>query len=231
MRLCLGLSRLLRRKSPGFQVFYFEGAVLVADDFEWHYNLFLEYMELPVLKIATPPLFDGPAVPYYGAPFVKKFVSPGLLPNKKQISPAGQAILAAAYPDVAPPVEPEQPPVDFTVLPERTLTDDEVFEMMKACPEFEYLPKPATWFKKYGLEPVKPRNFKEYLDDDAYFQSRAKVISEKVIIKGPQPGGVRPVPPPEVIPVEITQRPVEPSEVWGVEEQNKLEVEPALESS
>jgi len=186
-------------------------------------------MDLPVLKFATPPLFEGPAKPYYGAappPLVRNYVSPGLLPNKKQMSAAGHAILAAAYPDVAPPVEPEQPPIDFTVLPERTLTDDEVFEMMKACPEFEYLPKPATWFKKYGLEPVKPRNFKEYLDDDAYFQARAKSISEKVIIKGPQPGGVRPVPPPEVIPVEITQRPVEPSEAWGVEEQSKVESAP-----
>ena len=168
-------------------------------------------MELPVLKIkvAKP---ENTFISYLGA-----------LANKKQMSAEGHAILAAAYPDVAPPVEPEQPPVDFTVLPERTLTDDEVFEMMKACPEFEYLPKPATWFKKYGLEPVKPRNFKEYLDDDAYFEARAKYISEKVIFKGPQPGGVRPVPPPEVIPVEITSRPVEPSECWGFEEQSKVE--------
>jgi hypothetical protein len=150
----------------------------------------------------------------------------GALANKKQMSPDGQAVLASIYPDVAPPVEPGQPPVDFTVLPERTLTDDEVFEMMKASPEFEFLPKPATWYKKYGLEPIKPRNFKEYLDDDAYFEARAKYISEKVIFRGPQPGGVRPVPPPEVIPVEITQRPVAPSEVWGLEEQSKVESAP-----
>jgi hypothetical protein len=141
----------------------------------------------------------------------------GALENKKHMSPAGMAVMAATYPDVSPPVEPEQPPIDFTVLPERTMTDDEVFEMMKASPEFEFLPKPATWFKKYNLEPVKPRNFKDYLDDDAYFEARAKTISEKVIIKGPQPGGVRPVPPPEEIPVEITSRPVDPSEAWGYE--------------
>lgn len=209
MRLCLGLSRLLRRESPGFQVFHFEGAVPVADDFERHYNLFLEYMDLPVLKIATPPLFEGPALPYHGD---GQF--------RKQMSEEGRAILAAAYPDVAPPVEPEQPPLS-TRFRERILTDDELFAMMKESPEFDFLPKPATWYKKYGLEPVKPRNFKEYLDDDAYFESRAKYVSEKVIFKGPQPGGVRPVPPPEVIPVEITQRPVAPSECWGVEEENK----------
>lgn len=208
MRLCLGLSRLLRRKSPGFQVFHFEGAVLVADDFEWHYNLFLEYMESP--RLTT--LHETPTISLNYMESVK---------NKKLMSPEGQAIMAAIYPDVAPPVEPEQPPIDFTVLPERTLTDDEVFAMMKASPEFEFLPKPATWYKRYGLEPVKPRNFKEYLDDDAYFDARSKVISEKVIFKGPQPGGVRPVPPPEVIPVEIIQRPVDPAESWGVEEDNK----------
>ena len=50
--------------------------------------------------------------------------------DKQKITQEHMAVLAKAYPDVAPPVEPEQPPVDLTVLPERTLTDDEVFEMM-----------------------------------------------------------------------------------------------------
>ena len=141
----------------------------------------------------------------------------GHVARKKQMTQAQKELMAKTYPDVAPPEEPEQLPVDLTVMPEPTMTDDEIFQMMKACPEFEYLPKPATWFKKYGLEPIKPRNFKEYLEDDAYFNARAKVVTEKVIIKGPQPGGVRPVPAPEVIPVEITSRPVDPSETWGVE--------------
>ena len=147
-----------------------------------------------------------------------KFISYlGFAAGAKQMTQAQKELMAKTYPDVAPPEEPEQPPVDLTVMPEPTMTDDEIFQMMKASPEFEFFPKPATWFKKYGLEPIKPRNFKEYLEDDAYFKARAQVVTEKVIIKGPQPGGVRPVPPPEVIPVEITSRPVDPSESWGVE--------------
>ena len=151
--------------------------------------------------------------------------------DKQKMTQEHMAVLEKAYPNVAPPVEPEQPPVDLTVLPERTLTDDEVFEMMKACPEFEYLPKPATWFKKYGLEPIKARNFKEFIEDDAYFGARAKVITEKVIFKGPQPGGVRFVPPPEVIPMEIISRPVDPSECWGVEEEKNEMLKPTTQNA
>lgn len=99
---------------------------------------------------------------------------------------------------------------DFTVMPEEPMTDEQIFEMMKASPEFEHLPKPASWFKRFGLEPVKARNFKEYLEDDAYMEARGKVITEKVIYNEPQPGGVRPVLPPEIIPMEIISRPLQP---------------------
>ena len=90
------------------------------------------------------------------------------------------------------------------------MTDDELFEMMKSHPEFEHLPKPATWYKKYNLAPVKARNFKEYLDDNAYMEARGKIVTEKTIYTEPQPGGVRDVPPPEVIPMEIISRPLQP---------------------
>lgn len=90
------------------------------------------------------------------------------------------------------------------------MTDEQLFEMMKSHPEFENLPKPATWFKKFNLPPVKARNFKEYLIDDAYMEARGKIVTEKAIYSGPQPGGVRPVPPPEIIPMEIISRPLQP---------------------
>jgi hypothetical protein len=105
------------------------------------------------------------------------------------------------------------------------LTEDEMFEMMKNDPEFAYLPKPARWYKKYNLEPIKARDFKTYLEDDAWAEARAKIISEKIIIKDPQPGGVRPVPPPEEIPVTITSRVIMPEEVWGLKEAQQVEQE------
>jgi hypothetical protein len=103
------------------------------------------------------------------------------------------------------------------------LTDDQLFEMMKNHPEFEHFPKPASWFKKYNLEPVKARNFKEFIDDKAWEKSREKFVSEREIRRDPVPGGVRPVLPSEEIPVEIISRPIEPSEVWGLVEQQEKE--------
>ena len=101
------------------------------------------------------------------------------------------------------------------------LSDDELFEMMKRHPEFDNLPKPASWFKKYNLEPIAARNFKEFIDDRAWEKSREKVVNEREIRKEPAPGGVRPVLPSEEIPVEIISRPIESSEVWGLAEQMK----------
>ena len=102
------------------------------------------------------------------------------------------------------------------------LSDEELFAMMKECPEFAHLPMPATWFKKFGLEPIKARNFKEYLEDNAWEKARGKHVDEKEIRKEPAPGGIRPVFPAEEIPMTITSRVIDPSEVWG------LETKPAL---
>ena len=120
---------------------------------------------------------------------------------------------------------------DITVLPEKPLTDEELFEMMKNHPEFEFLPKPASWFKKFNLPPVAARNFKEFIDDRAWEKAREMPVDSKEIRKDPAPGGVRPVLPSEVIPVEIISRPIKPDEVWGLAEQQKLEAKPASEIS
>jgi hypothetical protein len=98
------------------------------------------------------------------------------------------------------------------------MTDEELLKMMKESPEFKNLPLPASWFKKFNLEPVKARNFKEFLDDDAWLKTRGMYVDEKEIRKDPAPGGVRPVFPLEEIPVTITSRVIEPTEVWGVED-------------
>lgn len=95
-------------------------------------------------------------------------------------------------------------------MSQESLTDEQLFEIMKSHPEFENLPKPASWFKKFNLPPVKARNFKEYLEDDAFMEAKNKVVNEKMIYNEPQPGGVRPVPDPEVIPMEIISRPLQP---------------------
>ena len=99
---------------------------------------------------------------------------------------------------------------------EKTMTDEELFEMMKTHPEFKNLPLPASWFKKFNLEPVKARNFKEFIESNAYFVTRGMHVDESEIRKDPAPGGVRPVAPPEEIPMTITSRNIEPTEIWGI---------------
>jgi len=106
-------------------------------------------------------------------------------------------------------------------MPERTLTDEELYEMMKNHPEFECLPKPASWFKKFNLQPVAARNFKEFIDDKAWERAREMSVDQVEIRKDPVPGGVRPVLPSEEIPMEIISRPIKPDEVWGLTEQEE----------
>jgi hypothetical protein len=106
-------------------------------------------------------------------------------------------------------------------MPERTLTDEELFDMMKSHPEFECLPKPASWFKKFNLQPVAARNFKEFIDDRAWEKAREMSVDQVEIRKEPVPGGVRPVLPSEEIPVEIISRPITADEVWGLAEEQK----------
>jgi hypothetical protein len=110
---------------------------------------------------------------------------------------------------------------DITVLPEKPLTDEELFEMMKSHPEFDCLPKPASWFKKFNLQPVSARNFKEFIEDRAWEKAREMVVDEREIRKEPVPGGIRPVLPSEEIPVEIISRPITADEVWGLAEQQR----------
>ena len=121
---------------------------------------------------------------------------------------------------------------DCTVMPERSLTDEELYEMMKNHPEFECLPKPASWFKKFNLQPVAARNFKEFIDDKAWERAREMSVDQVEIRKEPVPGGVRPVLPSEEIPVEIISRPITKDEVWGLaEEQRESKTEPTFKVS
>jgi hypothetical protein len=105
------------------------------------------------------------------------------------------------------------------------LSDEDLYAMMLESPECANLPKPATWYKKFKIQPVKARNFKEYLDDDAWMKARGMYVDSKEIRKEPVPGGVRAVLPSEVIPMEIISRPLNVDEVWGLEEQQKKERE------
>ena len=84
-----------------------------------------------------------------------------------------------------------------------------LLEVLKAQPDFECLPIPAYWFKKYGIparEAVGPR---EYINSN-YAMKKAnepKDLPPLIIDEPQQNGKLVPLAPPENVPVELHSRP------------------------
>ena len=92
------------------------------------------------------------------------------------------------------------------------LSDSEELELVKvlqAQPDFECLPIPAYWFKKYNIPPREATAPPEYIESN-YAMKRANEPKDlpPIIIDEPQQGGkVYPVAPPEEIKVDVVSRP------------------------
>ena len=84
-----------------------------------------------------------------------------------------------------------------------------MLNQLKAQPDFECLPLPAYWFKKYNIPPRAAQGPKEYIESN-YAMKRA--IENKdlppLIIDEPQQGGkLVKVHPPDATPIEVKTRP------------------------
>jgi hypothetical protein len=92
-----------------------------------------------------------------------------------------------------------------------TLSDDELYNLLRKDPDFECFPLPTSWYKKYGIEPVKAMNPREYMESNYIAKLAFREYSgEPIIINEPQQNGkVLPLFPPEDVPVEVTTRPLE----------------------
>ena len=92
------------------------------------------------------------------------------------------------------------------------LTDEDelaMLKMLQAQPDFDCLPLPAYWFKKYNLPPRAATGPKEYIESN-YAMRRA--VEQKdlppLIIDEPQQGGkLAKVHPPDATPIEVKMRP------------------------
>ena len=92
------------------------------------------------------------------------------------------------------------------------LTDEDelaMLKMLQAQPDFDCLPLPAYWFKKYNLPPRAATGPKEYIESN-YAMRRA--VEQKdlppLIIDEPQQGGkLAKVHPPDATPIEVKTRP------------------------
>jgi len=84
-----------------------------------------------------------------------------------------------------------------------------LLEVLKAQPDFECLPIPAYWFKKYGIAPREAVAPREYINSN---YAMLKAVEPKdlppLIIDEPQQNGkLVPLAPPENVPVELVSRP------------------------
>jgi hypothetical protein len=90
-----------------------------------------------------------------------------------------------------------------------TIDEDALYEQLKNSPDFDSLPLPARWFKKYNIAPRNPPTTREFIESN-YTVMRAveKKDLPPIIYDEPQQNGKLVVPPPfEDIKTETISRP------------------------
>jgi hypothetical protein len=103
-----------------------------------------------------------------------------------------------------------------TQTEEKTYTDEELFEILSQCPDFERLPLPDSWFKKFNIKPVEPVDFKTYVKEKPWVKA-AYMPKDSVEFKDAVPGGLRPIIEIEPIPVEVISRPADTEKVYSIQ--------------
>jgi hypothetical protein len=80
---------------------------------------------------------------------------------------------------------------EYVLTPEQEAFEDDLYNKMKQSPEWDILPKPARWYKKYNIPPMKALSSAEILQSD--YHNKVKFIPRNLpplIINEPQRGGV-----------------------------------------
>lgn len=74
------------------------------------------------------------------------------------------------------------------------LSDDELLQELMKLPDFEKLPLPISWYKKYNIpfsdKVVSPR---QYIQENYWLKCQYNPTSKWEVRTEPAPGGVRPV--------------------------------------
>jgi len=84
-----------------------------------------------------------------------------------------------------------------------------LLQLLQAQPDWECLPIPAYWFKKYGLPPREAVGPREYIESN-YAMKRANEQKDlpPILIDEPQQNGkLYPVAPPEQVDIQVVNRP------------------------
>jgi hypothetical protein len=72
-------------------------------------------------------------------------------------------------------------------------TDEEYYEILRHCPDFDKFPLPESWYKKFNLERPTAVDFKSFIKSGYTAKCHADPNVLREIRKDPAPGGVRPI--------------------------------------
>ena len=108
------------------------------------------------------------------------------------------------------------------------LSEDDLYEILKQQPDFDCLPLPARWFKKYNIPPREATGFSEFVN--SRYTQRCAIAPKDLpplIFKEPikdLSGNVRFVTPApyEELPIEVISRP------YNIDDQTRPNVEEFL---
>jgi hypothetical protein len=103
-----------------------------------------------------------------------------------------------------------------TQTEEKVYTDEELFAILKECPDFERLPLPGSWFKRFNIKPIEPGDFKTYIKEKPWMKA-AYQPKDFVEFKEAAPGGLRPIIEVEPVPMEVIQRPADTEKVYSIQ--------------
>ena len=86
-----------------------------------------------------------------------------------------------------------------------------LYEELKQLPDFDCLPIPASWFKKFNIPPRNPLNPREYIESNYAMKMsfQPKDLPPLIIDEPQQNGKLIEAPPPEDVPMTVVSKPFE----------------------
>jgi hypothetical protein len=90
------------------------------------------------------------------------------------------------------------------------LSEEELLAEIKKIDDWEKLPLPISWYKKYNLPAPKPVAVPQYVKEMPWLKSQYNQTTNWEVRTEPAPGGVRPIVETDLPTVELTDSKFEP---------------------
>jgi len=120
-----------------------------------------------------------------------------------------------------------------TITTGKVMFEDEeaLYNELKNLPDFDRLPLPDTWYKKFNIPRPEPVSLQDFALSRAWLKHKYDPDIKYEIREEPASGGVRPIIEPEPIPVEIITKELTTETSPDTFSQPQLESVPPTESN